>query len=217
MLNHCPSHLDHITVTAPTLAAGAAFIRQTLGVDPQPGGEHPRMGTHNLLLRLGEALFLEVIAPNPAVPAPDRPRWFGLDQLRPAALPKLSTWVARTSDIRATAAAASEHLGNIEPMSRGPLDWLITIPADGSIPLAGAAPALIEWHSETHPASRLQEQGVSLARLEIVHPDPARISRLLSSIAFAGSITVSPALSGVEPHLVAHIATRQGPRRLSSP
>ena len=26
----------------------------------QPGGEHPDMATHNWLLRLGDALFLEV-------------------------------------------------------------------------------------------------------------------------------------------------------------
>lgn len=74
--------IDHITITAPSLAAGAEFVSQTLGVLPQVGGEHPRMGTHNLLLRLGDALFLEVISPNPLVPAPARPRWFALDNSR---------------------------------------------------------------------------------------------------------------------------------------
>lgn len=58
--------LDHLTITAPTLESGAEFVRRSLGVDPQPGGEHPRMGTHNLLRRLGDSLFLEVIAPDPA-------------------------------------------------------------------------------------------------------------------------------------------------------
>lgn len=57
------SFLDHITVTAFSLEAGAAFVSETLGVAPQAGGEHPRMATHNLLLRLGDAMFLEVIAP----------------------------------------------------------------------------------------------------------------------------------------------------------
>ena len=49
----------------------------------QVGGEHPRMGTHNLLLRLGDSVFLEVLSPNPDAPPPSRPRWFGLDALRP--------------------------------------------------------------------------------------------------------------------------------------
>ena len=70
--------IDHITVTAPTLEAGAAFVVQALGVAPQPGGEHPLMGTHNLLLKLSDTAFLEVIAVNPKATAPQRPRWFEL-------------------------------------------------------------------------------------------------------------------------------------------
>lgn len=215
--HHHPCHIDHITVTAPSLAVGAEFVRQALGVEPQPGGEHPRMGTHNLLLRLGDALFLEVIAPNPEAPAPGRPRWFGLDGLRPDSLPTLSTWVVRTGDIRATAAACPEPLGKIEPMSRGALNWLITIPADGSVPLNGVAPALIEWHTDTHPASKLEDRGLSLAGLELFHSDPARLSRLLSSIDIEGPLSVSPIPGGTAPQMVAHIDTPRGLRRLSAP
>ncbi|MDQ5946917.1 MAG: hypothetical protein QG619_2348, partial [Pseudomonadota bacterium] len=138
-----PTQIDHLAVTAPSLAAGSAFVQEVLGVAPQAGGEHPRMGTHNLLLRLGDSLFLEVIAANPQVPAPDRPRWFGLDHVAPDTLPVLSTWVVRSTDIHASTAAATEPLGIVEPMSRGALDWLITFPADGSSPLDGVAPALI--------------------------------------------------------------------------
>src|SRR5450830_698760 len=107
-------HIDHITVTAPTLEAGAEFVRQALGIVPQAGGEHPRMGTHNLLLRLGDSAFLEVIAPNPVAPRPDRPRWFGLDH--PAVLrePRLATWVARTDDLRAWPADVLAPLGVVE-------------------------------------------------------------------------------------------------------
>lgn len=64
--------LDHLVVVAPTLAAGAQYVEERLGVVMQPGGKHPRMGTHNLLLRLGDC-YLEVIAPNPDAPAPTRP------------------------------------------------------------------------------------------------------------------------------------------------
>lgn len=209
--------IDHITVTAPTLEAGAAFVRQAIGVEPQPGGEHPRMGTHNLLLRLGDDLFLEVIATNPAAPAPSRPRWFGLDTLAPNALPALSTWVARTSGIHTTAAACTEPLGKVEPMTRGPLNWLITIPADGVVPVDGIAPALIEWHTDRHPASTLPDVGLSLIRLELFHPDPARVSRMLSSISLEGPVIVSSVAEGVVPHLVAHIGTPHGPRTLSRP
>lgn len=209
--------IDHITVTALTLEAGAKFIWQTLGVEPQAGGEHPGMGTHNLLLHLGDSLFLEVISANPKAPAPERPRWFDLDSLHHDSLPALSTWVVRTTDIHTTASACSESLGKIEPMSRGTLDWLITIPADGSVPLGGVAPALIEWHTEIHPAAKLKDLGLSLVKLEVFSSEPARISRLLSSIDLDGPFSVRPLLAGATPHLVAHINTPQGISELSVP
>lgn len=208
--------IDHLTVTAPTLEAGAEFVRQALGVVPQTGGEHPRMGTHNLLLRLGDALFLEVIAPNPRVPAPARPRWFGLDRLGPNSVPALSAWVARTPDIHATMATCSEALGNIEPMSRGALSWLITIPTEGDLPWGGVAPVLIEWSPQVHPAAKLLEQGLSLAKLELFHPEPERVSRLLASIGFEGPVSVSPPSDERTAVLIAHIHTPQGLRVLST-
>lgn len=211
------SFIDHITVTAPTLSAGAALVSQALGVEPQAGGQHPRMATHNLLLRLGEAMFLEVIAPDPQASAPARPRWFGLDGLRADSPPSLSTWVARTKDIHASAAASSESLGAIEPISRGALNWLITIPADGSVPLDGVGPALIEWPAEAHPASTLPHCGLTLARLEIFHADPARVTRLLNSIGLDAPVIVGALPAGQAAHLVAHIDTPQGLRQLSAP
>lgn len=208
--------IDHITVTTFSLEVGAALIAESIGVHPQPGGEHPRMGTQNLLLRLGEAMFLEVIAPNPSAPAPSRPRWFALDRLTPQSPPSLSTWVVRCSDIQAYAAAASEPLGAIEPMIRGTLTWHITIPADGSVPLDGVAPALIEWHTEAHPAASLPDQGLSLAELEIHHPDPGRVTRLLESLALAAPVSVHSAPAGTAAHLVARIDTPRGLRTLSA-
>ncbi len=207
--------IDHLVVTTPSLGLGAEWIRDVLGVPPQPGGEHPRMGTHNLLLRLGESSYLEIIAPNPGAPAPSRSRWFALDTLPANAAPSLAAWVVRTSDIQAAAAASSEAPGDIEAMTRGALSWSITIPSDGSLPLGGVAPALIQWHAESHPAVKLQDHGLSLERLELFHPEPARLTRLLESLAFEGP--VSPMAGGSHPRLVAHFNTPHGVRSLSSP
>ncbi|CAM4179018.1 Glyoxalase-like domain-containing protein [Comamonas aquatilis] len=210
------SLLDHITVTAFSLEAGAKFVSETLGVSLQTGGEHPRMATHNLLLRLGNSMFLEVIAPNRAVQPPLRPRWFALDSLNPQSPPSLSTWVARTPNIQKMAAEASEPLGNIEAMSRGALDWLITIPEDGSVPLNGTAPALVEWHTDVHPARTLEDKGLSLAKLEIFHPTPDRVSQLLSSLDLDAPVSVRQAESSTSARLVAHIDTPHGLRILST-
>jgi len=208
--------IDHLTITAPTLEAGAQLVERRLGVAAQRGGQHPRMGTHNLLLRLGEAMFLEVIATDPTAPAPPRPRWFALDELAADAAPRLSCWVARTSNIRDTAAAASEPLGPVEPMSRGALNWLITIPADGRPPLGGVGPALIEWHTESHPAMALQDLGCRLAGFELLHPRPHRVEALLASLGLDPREVPLEIVEAPHPALRARIRTPEGLRTLAA-
>ncbi len=207
--------IDHLVVTAPTLEAGAEYIKNNLGVEMQPGGRHPAMGTWNLLLSLGDSAYLEVISIAPAVPAPDRPRWFGLDHHRDKFAPTFSAWVARTTDIHSAVKACPEALGDIVPMTRGDLHWYITIPPDGMPPLAGAAPALIEWPAGVHPAERLKDRGLRLQNIEIRHPQPDRVQRLLSSLNFNDKVELSQSADGCC-SLHATIHTPQGPGYLVS-
>ena len=207
--------IDHLVVTAPTLEVGAEYIKKNLGVEMEAGGQHPSMGTWNLLLSLGGSTYLEVISIHPDLPKPDRPRWFGLDRRYGNFLPTLSTWVARTNDIHATVSGCTETVGDIVPMARGDLNWHITIPSDGQPLLDGAAPALIEWPPGVHPTDRLEDKGLLLQKLEIHHPQPGRVQRLLSSINFAGEILVSPSVDQ-SCSLLATIDTPQGVRFLAS-
>ncbi|HKX40862.1 MAG TPA: VOC family protein [Burkholderiaceae bacterium] len=209
--------LDHLAITSPTLEAGSDLVYACLGVRPQRGGEHPRMGTHNLLLRLGEATYLEVIAVDPQATRPPRPRWFALDSLPADAAPRLACWVARTDDIHTSLATASEALGRAEAMSRGSLHWLISIPEDGSLPLAGVAPTLIQWQDATHPAVNLPDLGCSLEALAVLHPEPQRIGALLSSLGFAAGSTQVSVLESAEAGLAARIRTPSGWRTLGIP
>jgi hypothetical protein len=205
------TRLDHLVVVAPTLDAGAAWVRAALGADLRPGGRHGRMGTHNRLLRLERAAYLEVTSIDPAAPPPGRPRWFGLDHLAPDAAPRLAAWAARTDDVAAAAAASPEPLGAVEPMSRGDLRWRLTVPPDGSLPLGGAGPLLIEWDMGPHPAERLPDDGFELVRLTVTHPDHERVGRLLASIGFAGPVGV---VAGEAVKLAAHVRTPAGVRCL---
>lgn len=200
--------VDHLVVTAPNLKAGVQWVRDALGVTAQLGGKHERMGTHNCLLRLGADIYLEVISPDPNAPDPGRARWFELDKLDRTSEPRLATWVVRTDDIRSAVSAYTEARGAIEAMSRGELTWLITVADDGSMQLGGTAPSVIEWHTPGHPAAWMREEGCWLRELQLIHPDPRRIERMLQSINLnAAPMTVRP---GARPHLVATIETPSG-------
>ena len=208
-MTHCL--IDHLVVTTPTLEKGAEFIEHLLGVPMQPGGEHPLMGTHNLLLSLGPSCYLEVIACSPTLTPPQTPRWFNMDQLTTSSEPALTSWVARTNDINQATTQASEELGAVKEMFRGNLNWLITIPSAGLLPLRGTAPALIQWQTDRPPATRLKDQGLTLEQLELYHPHPKQLNRLLKSLNMAGPITVKAEQT---PGLAAYIRSASGIHRL---
>lgn len=206
--------LDHLVVVAPDLDTGCAFVTTALGVDLQAGGAHSRMGTHNRLLHLGPGLYLEVIAVDPSAANPGRARWFGLDQLSPHSPPCLATWVARTDDIQAARDACRGIVGDVEPMSRGSLNWQITLPADGRPPLAGSAPTLIQWADGPHPTDTLQDKGCSLLALDVFHTDPEKIQAILTAMNFSGPVHLHALEADSAPYLLAHIQTPDGLKTL---
>jgi hypothetical protein len=205
------ARLDHITVVAPSLEAGSAYVEAALGVPPGTGRTHTGMATHNLLLSLGSAVYLEVISSDPGAAPVGRPRWFGLDHVLPGSTARLAAWVASTDDI--SDAAVPEELGEVETMRRGTHTWKMTARADGSVPLDGAAPLLIQRASSVHPAAALPHSGLQLQRLRIRHPAPAQVLALFARIGLDPypAVTVT---QGNECSLVAEIQTPFGPRDL---
>lgn len=183
--------LDHLVVVADTLEQGTAWCASAFGVEPAAGGRHALMGTHNRLIRLGGALaasYLEIIAIDPAVAAPPRARWFGMDgaALRAAvrAAPRLVHWVARTNaldDARRRLVAAGFDPGPVVAAERdtpnGLLRWRITVPGDGQPLARGAVPTLIEWRGR-HPAEAMPDQGVELLCVELGGVPPGVVETL---------------------------------------
>ncbi len=204
--------LDHLVVAAATLEEGARWGREHLGTEVPVGGKHERLGTHNRVLRLGEALYLEIVAIDPEAPPPGRPRWFGLDEpATRAALargPKLVTWVAASADVRRAAAACPLVRGPLEPMRRGALEWLITLPPDGALGEGGTLPPLIQWISRPHPAAGMPDLGFRLEALDLGHPEPERLRQALAALGFADE-RVRVHAAGA-PALSARIATPRG-------
>jgi hypothetical protein len=158
--------LDHLVVAARTLDEGTRFVRERLGAECVPGGKHSAMGTHNQLLSLGPASYLEVIAIDPDAPAPARPRWFELDtpamRERLARGPALVHWMERTDDLEAELGHYPARVA-IEPFSRGAFRWRLALTADGAFPGGGMLPTLIQWES-AHPCTVLPDPGVRLER-----------------------------------------------------
>jgi hypothetical protein len=204
------SAIDHLVVTAPTLASGIQYVEQTLGCKMQPGGQHPRMGTHNALLKIGGDCYLEVISIDPNAVVPQHKRWFELDMLLPQIRPQLATWVMRTNDIDRVTNSTDHALGVVEEMSRGTLEWQITIPPDGRLPFHGIAPAVIQWKDDVHPASKLVESFVSLLKLVGRHPAAQQITAQLNAANFEGPFSVTEPLDGVPIGLTATFQTPKG-------
>ena len=207
--------IDHLVITAPTLEFGVDYVRSVLGVEPGPGGRHERMGTHNRLMKLGDDVYLEVIAIDPQAEAPKQPRWFQLDA-PVTEQSRLATWVMRVNDIQAAAKASDLSHGPTERMARGDLTWSITIPADGKLQHNGLVPSMIQWDTDTYPASRMPDSGCTLQLLELHHPNPQQLRRMLQSLSFKGPLQVLATQPDQPAHLVAHIQTPSGLRTLKS-
>lgn len=199
------AQLDHLVVAAGRLEDGVEYVEDTLKVRlTSDGGKHPLMGTHNRLLNLGDRTYLEVIAIDPAAPAPGHPRWFALDEF--VGGPGLLTWVARTESLEQY---ASLGLGPVGKASRGDLEWLFTIPPDGRLHLGGAVPYLIQW-GQRHPTDSLPDLGCRLVELTALHPQPALVKDLLRQL----DLNQIPVERSDSPGLRAQIQTPGGLKEL---
>ena len=201
--------LDHLAVVCTDLDQGSAWAEAALGVPLQQGGKHARYGTHNRLLGLGPGLYLEVIAPDPEA-VPQGSRWFGLDAVSGAQ--RLGNWIVACDNLDAALAESPQDAGEAVDLERGDLKWRIAVPEDGSLPMAGGWPTLIEWAQGTHhPASRLADSGLRLSRLTIHHPEADRIAKALAPRLADPRIALEPAPT---PALSAIFLTPEGEERL---
>lgn len=174
---------DHIVYGVPALESAAATLEKRLGVRPEAGGKHEGFGTHNALLSLGVGFYLELIAPDPEQPAPDRPRPFGLDTLR---VPRLVGWAARADRLPERIARARQRgydPGEVLAMSRATpagarLAWSLSYrpePAGG-----GVVPFLIDC--ETPHPSASAPAGCGLAGFRAEHPEPGPVRAALDAL-----------------------------------
>ncbi len=177
--------LDHLVVAASTLEQGTSYVKDMLGSEPYGGGKHLQQGTHNQVMRLGDDVYLEVIAPDPA--SDIKPRWFSLgdeamlESLQTA--PRLVAYVARTDDLT-TLLKETKYPLEARAAQRGSLRWSFGFSKDGQLLETGLLPNLIQWGSD-HPAWTMKDSGCHLVRLQGVHPQPASIQQTLQGLGFS--------------------------------
>src|ERR1700730_1903724 len=192
--------IDHLVYATPDLKMGIDTAEQLFGVRASQGGQHPGEGTRNALIALGPTSYFEIIGPDPEQPKPERPRLFGIDEIK---APRLTTWVAKGTDLEKFASDAAAHgvkLGPVIPGSRKRpdgvvLSWRYT---DPRVILADRlVPYFIDWGTSPHP-SVTATKGVTLLSLRAEHPDADRVQGMLRQLGL--DLTVS---RGPKPALIA--------------
>jgi hypothetical protein len=201
--------VDHLVVMAATLEQGVRWCEATLGITPGPGGQHALMGTHNRLFSIACArypqAYFEIIAIDPQTPAPERPRWFDMDDpsLRDAVVrngPRLTHFVVRVTDACAAVSALGaldldrgEVLQASRPTANGLLQWQITVRHDGQRLLDGCLPTLVQW-DKTHPTQAMAESGITLQELAVAHTQAHTLSAAYHAIGLEGvRVSAGPA------------------------
>ena len=209
--------LDHITVIAPSLAEGVSHVRTCLDLDVPFGQRHAYMGTHNHLLQLGDTVYLEIVALDPEADGPGRPRWFGLDDQNKVRSDweegrRLRGWVARTDAIEIIIAGHGGIFGEKVPLPAVNPSFDFAIPHDGSLPLDGAAPSIIDRRGKPRSMATIADLGARLRSFTLEHPDPAAVEALYRAMA----LDRPPAIGrGPSLRYRAQIETPAGPRELT--
>jgi len=161
--------LDHLLVAASDLVVGCDFLEDRLGQRPLPGGSHPGQGTRNAILPLDNAVYMEVIAPDPAqaetafsaflstITDPALLWW----ALRSSALDHIASRLKQQGIGVARRAAGQREL----PAGAGTLGWELLIPEGGRF--GNHMPFFIHWRDmKLHPSVSADAAGEVL-RLEV--------------------------------------------------
>jgi hypothetical protein len=208
--------LDHLTIVAPTLAEGVAHVRSCIDLDVPFGQRHAYMGTHNHLLQLGDSVYLEIVAIDPQGERPACARWFGLDDQGAVradwdAGRRLRGWVARAEAIDRVLAGREHVFGRKVSLPWAEPSFEFAIRDDGSLPLDGAAPCIIDRRGVPRSMAAMADLGARLRFFRLEHPDAAAIVAFYRSVAIDRPAVV---VAGSRVHYRAQIETPGGVKEL---
>lgn len=191
---------DHFVVGISDLEKGMSRVEELTGVRPVHGGRHPRIGTRNALISLGEHSYLEIIAPDPAADSalldPALKARFmeplkGMDSLTPF------LWAVGSSDLESTAGLLRAEGIVLSPPAPGArkkpdgslLEWRASFITE---PRLDGLPFFIEWLDPTKAPPKNSPGGCRLHRFEISGPETATVQRVAERLSLTVGISEEP-------------------------
>lgn len=186
--------IDHVILATADLEQGIAELERRTGVRPQMGGAHPGRGTRNALMSLGDGVYLELIAPDPAQPAdlPAARRLRATEGLTP------DGWALTPTSLEAlqkryatTAIALTPPFGGsrVRPDGRR-IGWqIIAFQADER----RTEPFFIKWDDMALHPSRTAPPGCTLGGIALRDVATAKLVERLRPLGLAVPITTGAA------------------------
>ncbi len=205
--------IDHFMYAGADLDGLSRHFESLAGVTPQPGGQHPQLGTHNRLVGGDGPMYLELIGPDPTSAARS-PLRAGIAALpRPALHRFIMDATGADFDRLLRAYEKAGITSQVQDMHRvtpdgSTLRWRLLIPDDNRYGLY--APFFIDWLNTPHPSTRLTPGFETLA-IEAGHPDSEALRALWQDLAVPIELHSADA-----PYLRLLLKTRRGPVALTS-
>ncbi len=181
-------NIDHFMIAANDLDRLSEHFTTITGVPAAEGGSHPDLGTRNMLVATSSQVYLELIAPDPALNVSSGLREV-IEQMedpvvhRMIVLGKLESFPGIVQAYERAGVAAE-----VKPLSRATasgevLHWHLLMPAARN-EFGIFAPLFIDWGEATHPSQSLPPAPCALAEVQAAHPEPERIRALWKDIGF---------------------------------
>ena len=186
------ARIDHVIVGVADLDDGIAQMKRMTGVTAVFGGAHPGQGTRNALMSLGDATYLELLAPDPNQNIDNDE----VRELARLARPTPIGWaVSGTGEarLRATFGPTGIRLSPSEPGARRKPDGSILhwVTLGYEMLDDALAPFFIFWAEPAlHPAPT-SPGGCTLERLKIEHQSASQLRSALAPLRL--NVTVAQA------------------------
>lgn len=217
--------VDHLVFGIPgSLGSAIEAFHELTGVEPAVGGKHPKLGTHNALVSIGNGAYFELLCRDPEQPLDgpeaeaDQRLWMGMESLQGMESTMLTWATDRGSAIAQaveTARGEGYDPGDVTDFSRkkpdgSTLKWSLAYrhyTREQMGPGRGIVPFLIDWKGNPTPAA-VAPKGCELVELRAEAVDVAATAKNLRALG------IDPAdlklQTGKKDRLVATLRTPKG-------